>query len=60
MCYGSIENGQEMGPLLERARLHMKDSGEGEEGSSIALKIEAIMLAVLWVFALFVTITALV
>ena len=49
-----------VGPLLERAHLQMKEWDHEGEGPSIALKVEATVLALSWAAGLFAAVSALV
>ena len=49
-----------VGPLLERAHLQMKEWDHEDKGPSIALKVEATVLALSWAAGLFAAVSALV
>jgi Excalibur calcium-binding domain len=54
---GCIEDGCQVGSLLERSRLQMKEWGNhDEERSSVALKIEAIAISIAWTITVLVAI----
>lgn len=60
MRYDCIEDGCEVGSLLEGARLPMKEWGDDEHRSSIALRIEAVALTIAWMATMLAAIAAIV
>lgn len=57
--HGRSEHGCQVGSVLERARLRMKEWGHEENPSSVALQVEAVILTVLWVSAVVAAVTTL-
>lgn len=60
MCYGRFEKGQDAGSFWKGAHPQMKEWDHKEENPSIALKVEAAVLALAWAAGLFATVSALV